>query len=317
MVVRRVIIIAGVLIVLGALTWGYRWSRSEWIEPGHVGVMYSARSGLEQRVYTPRRLYVPWFHQLYTYPTLTQAAIYTQDTAQGEDRSADGIQVTTSDNAMTTFDVVVYYRVRPEDVFTVFKEFGAIPIDTIQRVHIRRAVKDACQAVGTQSDAFSLMGKNRETAAARLTSELQQRLQPKGITVEMAYFCQAYPQEALMQKINQRVNAYTQLTIATIDQQIANVESQAALVKSRAETRAAAIKASQTQARSLELLQLETDKQALERWNGQLPPIQAKPGQTLVIPNGLISALQTATPEKPSAPARAQEQSPSTEGGGQ
>jgi len=67
-------------------------------------------------------------------------------------------------------------------------------------------------------------------------------------------------------------------------------------MKSRAETRAAAIKASQTQARSLELLQLDTDRQALERWNGQLPPIQAKPGQTLVIPSGLVSALETAQP---------------------
>ena len=72
-------------------------------------------------------------------------------------------------------------------------------------------------------------------------------------------------------------------------------------MKSRAETRAAAIKASQTQARSLELLQLETDKQALERWNGQLPPIQSKSGQTLVIPSGLLSSLAAAQPEKPPA----------------
>jgi regulator of protease activity HflC (stomatin/prohibitin superfamily) len=304
MVVRRAVIVVGLVAVLGLAVWGFRWSRSEWIEAGHVGVMYSARSGLIPRVYPPRRVFVPWFHQLYTYPTLTQAAIYTEDPSVGEERSADGIQVTTSDNAITTFDVVVYYRVQPQDVFTVFKEFGAIPIDTIQRVHIRRAVKDACQAVGTGSDAFALMGRNREAASAALTKELQTRLQPKGITVEMAYFCGAYPQEALMQKINQRVNAYTQLTIANIDQQIADVESQAALVKSRAETRAAAIKSSQTQSRSLELLQLETDRQALERWNGQLPPIQARAGQTLVIPSGALAALQAPPPEQKPAERR-------------
>src|SRR5205809_1825904 len=84
MVVRRVAIIAGLLIVLGAVGWGYRWSRSEWIEAGHVGVMYAARTGLEHRLYTPQRIFVPWFHQLYTYPTLTQAAIYTQDPSHGE-----------------------------------------------------------------------------------------------------------------------------------------------------------------------------------------------------------------------------------------
>src|SRR5207245_8258291 len=149
--------------------------------------------------------------------------------------------------------------------------------------------------------ASALMGRGGEAARARVAREMQAQLQTKGITVEMDYFCQAYPQDALMQKINQRVNAYTQLTIAQIEQQTANLESQAALMKSRAETRAAAIKASQTQARSLELLQLEADKAALERWNGQLPPIQAKSGQTLVIPSGLLSSLETAQPEKPAA----------------
>jgi hypothetical protein len=32
-----------------------------------------------------------------------------------------------------------------------------------------------------------------------------------------------------------------------------------------------------------------------------LPPIQAKPGHTLVIPSGLLSALEPAQPEKPAA----------------
>src|SRR2546425_9474317 len=154
MVERPIPIVAGLLIVLGAVVWGYRSSRSESIEAGHVAVIFFFNDTATTELYTPQRIFVPWFHQLYTYPTLTQAAIYTQDTTQGEQASADGIQVTTSDNAITTFDVVVYYRVQPQDVFTVFREFGAMPIDVIQRVHIRRAVKDACQAVGTQSDAF-------------------------------------------------------------------------------------------------------------------------------------------------------------------
>jgi regulator of protease activity HflC (stomatin/prohibitin superfamily) len=294
---RGVASIVGVILVL----WGgwsfYKWIRSDWIPAGYVGVMYSAQTGLENKVYTPKRVFVPWFHQLYIYPSLTKVAAYSQDASAGENNAADGIQVTTNDNAITTFDVTVYYRVRPEDVFTVFKTFGAIDIDDIQRLHIRRAVKEAANVAGTECDAFTLMGRGREHASLMLTQELRKRLAPKGITVENAIFCEAFPTEQLQTRVIRQVNSLTNLTIATIHQQQADVERQTAVVKATAETKAAAISAAKTLTRSFDLLKLEADQLAIAKWDGHLPAMRPRQGQNILVnADSFTSWLNAAAP---------------------
>jgi len=42
-------------------------------------VLFHASGGLERKVYSPRRIFVPWLTTLYTYPTMEQSAIYTND----------------------------------------------------------------------------------------------------------------------------------------------------------------------------------------------------------------------------------------------
>jgi regulator of protease activity HflC (stomatin/prohibitin superfamily) len=271
-----------------------------WIPAGHVGVMYSARSGLVTKngkveVLKPKRVFVPPYHQLLTYPTLTKVAVYNQDAGEGEQKSADGVLVTTSDNAQTIYDVAVYYHVDPENVPLIFKSFGAIPIDDIQQLHIRRAVREACNVVGPQADAFSMMGSNREKASKLLCEQLKDRLARKGVTVERAFFCQAYPTQNLVAKIEGRVNSLTDLTISGIRKDIADYDRRTAVVRATAEAEAAKISSAQTSQRSMELLQLEADIEAAKKWKGRLTPIQSKSGQILNVPSSMLSAAAAAT----------------------
>lgn len=316
---RGVVSIVGVILFLFGGWSFYKWVRSDWIPAGYVGVMYSAQTGLENKVYPPKRVFVPWLHQLYVYPTLTKAAVYSQDSTVGEQKAADGIAVTTSDNAITTYDVAVFYRVRPEDVFTVFKTFGAIDINDIQRLHIRRAVKEAANVAGTGYDAFTLMGKGRQRASLVLTQELRKRLAPKGITVENALLCQAFPTEQLQARVVRQVNSLTGLVIARIEQQKADVERKTAVVKATAATQAAAISAAKTDARSIDLLRLEADQLAVAKWDGHLPAMRPKVGQNLFVNTGSFGAWLNSAAAPPStqeeqpaaaaaAPAAAEEQ---------
>lgn len=300
MVVQRVLVVVFFTGLVALGIGAFRWANTATIPAGHVGVLFSATSGLVKnkdgsvQVIKPRRLYIPIMTQLYVYPTLTQAALYSQDPTWGEDKAADGVQVTTSDNAQNLFDVVVFYRVLPEDVGLLFKTFGAIPITDIQTLHIRRAVKEVVNVVGPAHDAFQLMGKDRKAAGEMMVAELKRRLKPKGITIEKAFFLQAYPQAAVLAKITARVNAHTTLTIANINRQIADLDRQIAVVKATADAKAARIASARTAASSLTFLKLQVERQALEKWGGQLPPIQARAGQTVLIPAGLMAELAAA-----------------------
>jgi len=290
--VKRLLIGAGILLVLFLIGFGIYNSFMQWIPAGNVGVLFHANGGLERRIYTPRRLFVPWMTTLYVYPTMERAAIYTNDPTEGEVKAADAVRVTTNDNANTDFDIVVWYHINPQDVLTVFDNFRTQPIEQIQSSTIRAAVRQGASLVGTHFDAFSLMGTARAQASDELTTELRNILAPKGITVDRADFAGAYPNSAITQRIVAQVNAETDLNIAQIQQDIAREQKTIAITKAQAEAQAARLKAQQTKGKSLELLNIEADIQALQKWNGHLPPIETRPGQSLFISGDLLRELQ-------------------------
>lgn len=280
------------LLVLSVIGGGFYLSRSQWVPAGHVGVIFSAYGGLSKEVIKPRRVFVPWMSQLYVYPTMIKAAIYTNDPNQGEVRAADAIQVTTSDNANTPFDVIVWYRIKPEDLHKVFESFRAVPIEEIQRQHIRAAVREAANAVGPKYDAFQLMGPKRAEASTILRAELESILARKGVTIEGAEFAGAYPSAEILNRITGRINSLTDLKIAEIKQEIARVQRDTAVIKAKAEAEAQQLASSQTKERSLDLLRLEADVAAVERWDGHLSPLQVKPGQTVIVSPDTLNVLQ-------------------------
>lgn len=283
-------VIQGIVLVIAAFiayeVWYY--SRTQWVPAGSVGVIYDASGGLQKRVISPRSVYVGWRQQLYTYPTQLQAAIYTQDPQEGEEKTADGILITTNDNANTTFDVAVIYRVRPEDVIKVFNAFGPIPIEDIQVQHIRRAVKEAVNVIGPRYDVFALMGPKRQEASDLATKELQALLAPKGITVEHVLLGGCFPSSDVQTKITTRVNALTDLEISRLRGQLAEIQKQTELVRAQADAAARKMSAAQVQGKGIEMLRLETAQAAVKKWDGQLPRLESKPGQTVILGSGTL-----------------------------
>lgn len=285
----KVVFFGGLALLL--LGGGWYWSRLQWIGAGYVGIIYNASGGVVNKVYPPQRLFVGPFQQLYTYPTRLQSAIYTQDPGYGEVSTADGVQITTSDTATTTFDVAVFYRVRQDDVFTAFKAFGPISIEDIQRQHIRRAVREAANAIGTQYDVFQLMGEKRAEASEKITEHLQTNMSRKGIHIERAMLLACRPQQDIDAKITSRVNSFTQLTISRLQSQIAEISRETAVVRASAETKAKNLQATTTSGKSLELMELELQEEAIDAWNGQLPRIQPGPNQTIVLGDQALGAI--------------------------
>jgi prohibitin 1 len=268
---------------------------AHWIPAGSVGLVYNASGGLDSHVYRPQRLFLTPWQRLYTYPTKIQAAIYTSDPAYGENKSADGILVTTSDNAQTTYDVIVYYRVTPDTVMQAFKSFGPIPIEDIQSQHIRRFVKEAVNAVGTEYDVFALMGAKRREACEKVQARLIRELSPRGIDIEHVFLVSPEPVGEVNSKIAARVNAYTQLATSKLRSQIATLDSTIAVLRGQTEARARSIVAGSTNAQSIVMQKLELAEQAVDAWDGTLPPIQPKGNQTIIV-NGTGSDVATVAP---------------------
>lgn len=288
---KKFVIRSATVLILALFGFMFYMSRTDWVPAGYVGVIYDANKGIIPEVYKPSAIWIGWRQQLYIYPTRLQAAIYTEDPTAGESRAADGIMVTTNDNANTLFDVVVIYRIEQADVIKVFNAFGAVPVEEIQRTFIRRAVKEVANEVGTQYDLFALMGVKREEASKKVTESLKKKLSEKGIKVEVAMLGGCYPSQDIQQKITSRVNSYVELEISRLKREIAEIDRKVAVVKGEASSQASALTSGQVAGRSLELLRLEASEQAIEKWNGSLPAISPKPGQTIVLTQDLMRQL--------------------------
>lgn len=292
---------AGIL-AAGLGVWGFIESRSAWIDAGYVGILYDANQGVIQKTFPPSRLFVGWRQRLYTYPTKLQSAKYVQDADEGEVKAADGILITTSDNANTTFDVCVIYRIAPENALKVFNSFGAVDIETIQSQHLRRAVKDAVNEIGPKYDVFELMGTKRSEFCQQATETLQKKMENKGITIDSVYLMTAYATPETMEKINRRVNQYTEYDIAVLRRQIAEITRQTNVIAAQAKMTAAQLTSATTVEKGIEQLQLQADEAAVERWDGHLPPLRMGSGQTMILDGSTIAALnqrRAAAPQQP------------------
>ena len=98
-------------------------------------------------------------------------------------------------------------------------------------------------------------------------------------------------------RVNTSINSYTQIGISQLNNEIAQVNSQAAIVLAEAEQRARTTTASKTQTKSLDMLNLEVEADAIAKWDGHLSPIQPQPGQTIVL-GGLFSDVVSDTVTK-------------------
>ncbi|MFV7889922.1 hypothetical protein, partial [Enterococcus faecium] len=107
------------------------------------------------------------------------------------------------------------------------------------------------------------------------------------------------PNQATANRINASINSFTQIGIADLDNQIAGVKSQTAIKLAEAQQKARTVTASKTQAKSVEMLQIELEAAAIETWNGHLSPVQPQPGQTIVLGgNDLAGALNKPSKQK-------------------
>lgn len=289
MKLKTVLAIVGTVAALGIGSLVFYEARSQWIDAGYVGILYDASKGVSPEVIQAKRVLVGWRQRLYTYPTRLQSAKYLQAVDEGETKAADGIQITTSDNANTTFDVCVVYRVKPENALKVFNNFGPVDVATIQSTYLRRAIKDAVNDTGPKYDIFQLMGSKRPEFCALTTEALKARMEPNGITIDSVMLLTAYPTPETMEKINRRINQYTEYEIAVLKQQIAEVTRQSNVTKAGAQTEATRITSATTKDKGIDQLKLQVDEDAIEKWDGRLPSIRSAPGQTIVIGGDQLS----------------------------
>lgn len=166
--------------------------------------------------------------------------------------------------------VVVNYRVESGKVSDIHQNVGVNYKDVL----ITPAIQSAFKANTAKYNALDLVNKRGE-AEAEVKSELINRLAPRGITVENVSIIDLQYSPEFTKSIESRQVAEQNAQRAEFNLQQARLDAQAQQVQAETLTE-----------EYLRLKEIENEREAISKWNGQLPTTVAGESNIFSLPAG-------------------------------
>lgn len=259
------------------------------VPAGEVGVkvnLYGSDRGVQPDVVGPGWYWVGPYQQMYTFPTFTQNAVWTQaDT--GQSPGDESIEFGSSEGMTVDADVGVSYHVDPANVAAVFQKYR-MGINEITHLYVRNMVRDEIVRVGSTLKIEEIYGSGKIKMMDEVQNVIREELAKIGIVIEKIYWIGSIrlPKDvvvalnlkiAAIQQSQQREN---EVATARADAQkkIEQAKGEAESVKINAEAQAAANKIL-----SASLTPELVRYRAINKWDGKLPQTALADSATAII----------------------------------
>lgn len=237
----------------------------ERIDAGHAGIkvnLYGDDKGVDDvsRV-TGAHWYNPWTTEIHEFPLFVQNSEYE-------------FSITSQDGLPVKVHVGLNYKVVPDDVVSVFKEYRQ-PLDELELGILSKRTREAfSQAMNkvTAEESYAKKIGVLEDAKSFLSADLLER----GFQVEgLVYMNDPTPPQSVITNIEAKVNQEQEALKEQAKVQQAIFESQKKIAKARGDSASLMInahaQASAMKIKQRQLSELLVRHEFVEKWNGQLP----------------------------------------------
>jgi regulator of protease activity HflC (stomatin/prohibitin superfamily) len=293
---RNIIIGAVVLIILLLLaSFVLRVTR---IEAGHVGVEINLagkqRGASEIPVRTGWVMYSPLTTQIIEFPTYVQTVKWTRDTSEGHPINEEmGFN---SKEGMEIFvDVSLSYAIEPAKAPDFYVKYRVDDLERFTHGILRDIVRNSLNEVASTYVVEDIYGEHKAEFLHTVQALIEQKVAPVGVGVQQFGFIGA-PRvpgviasaiTAKAQAIQQAERARNELatTQAEAAKKIAEAEGDAKSLVTRAQGEADAnrIRQNSLTPQLLELRRIENNRALIDKWNGQLPTVEAGQGSGMIL----------------------------------
>lgn len=154
-----------ILLVVGAFTFFER------IDNGNVGVVYSISDGVEDEVLQPGVKYVG-FKKVTQYPIRLQTI------------KAKDVVVTTKDGKKTKLDIKYDYKVDSKQASKMYKEFGNITSEDIEKGWLRSKLQKDAKAIYEEYTLLDVISGDSSEAEVKIFEKFSNSAKEKGFLVE-------------------------------------------------------------------------------------------------------------------------------------
>ena len=293
---RNLIILAAVIIIaLLLLSLVLRVTR---IEAGHVGVEINLagrqRGASEIPVRTGWVVYSPLTTQIIEFPTYVQTVKWTKDTNEGHPVNEEmGFN---SKEGMEIFvDVSLSYAIDPIKAPDFYVKYRVDDLDRFTHGILRDIVRNSLNEVASTYVVEDIYGEGKAEFLHKVQTMIEQKVAPVGVGVQQFGFIGA-PRvppviaaaiTAKAQAIQQAERARNELatTQAEAAKKIAEAEGDAKSLVMRAQGEADAnrIRQNSLTPQLLDLRRIENNRALIDKWNGQLPTVEAGQGSGMIL----------------------------------
>ncbi|HEY6387320.1 MAG TPA: SPFH domain-containing protein [Candidatus Acidoferrum sp.] len=290
------VVAVGALVLL--LVLGLFLVRVTRIEAGHVGVEINLagkqRGASEIPVRTGWVVYSPLSTQIIEFPTYVQTVKWTKDTNEGHPINEEmGFN---SKEGMEIFvDVSLSYAIEPTKVPDFYVKYRVAEMDMFTHGILRDVVRNSLNEVASTYVVEDIYGEKKAEFLKKVQSQIEQKMSPVGVSVQQFGFIGAPRVPAVIataitakaQAIQQAERARNELatTQAEAAKKIAEAEGDAKSLVTRAQGEADAnrIRQNSLTPQLLELRRIENSRALIEKWNGQLPTVEAGQGSGMIL----------------------------------
>lgn len=265
------------------------------VPAGNVGVLfnlYGEEKGVDTQVVGPGRYWLTPNEEIYLFPTFTQNYNWTADPDDTGNEN-ESLTFQSVEGLSVNADVGISYAIDKGMVINIFQKYRK-GVDEITDIYLRNMVRDALVTYGSTMTSEQIYGAGRTELISKVQAYVRDQVGPIGINVEKIYWIGSLRLDPKLQEaINSKIQA-TQIAMQRENEvQTAKAEAQKAIEQARgeadskllvAEAEAKAInlrgQALRNNPSLVELVKAEAMKDAVQKWDGQLP--------TSMPPNGAV-----------------------------
>ena len=268
------------------------------IEAGFTGIEVnlagSQRGASEIPIRTGWVLYSPLTAQVIEFPTFVQTVKWTRDTNEGHPINEEmGFN---SKEGMEIFaDVSLSYAIDPKHVPDFYVKYRVNDLDLFTHGILRDIVRNSLNEVASTYVVEDIYGEKKAEFLGKVEQQIQDKVANVGVGIQQFGFSGAPRVPAVIanaitakaQAIQEAERAKNELatTQAEAAKKIAEAEGDAksSVTRAQGEADANRIRQSSLTPQLLELRRLENQRAYIDKWNGQLPSVQAGQGTGLLM----------------------------------
>ncbi len=269
------------------------------IDAGHVGIEInlagSQRGPSEIPIRTGWVFYSPLRTQIIEFPTYVQTVKWTKDLNEGRAINEE-MGFNTKEGMEIFADVSLSYAIDPAKVPDFYVKYRVSNLENFTHGILRDIVRNSLNEVASTYTVEDIYGEKKAEFLNKVESMIDSKVVAVGVGVQQFGFIGAPRVPAMIaqaitskaQAIQEAERAKNELALAQAEaaKKIAEADGDAksAVARAKGEADANRIRQSSLTAQLLELRRLENQRALIDKWNGQLPTVEA--GQ-----NGMLLQL--------------------------